>query len=73
VTPISTAALMRLEADVEQFGPDFALWAFLGQFVGANEQAKVDAIIADRSIRVLLQQEHEKRTARLARSSSRKS
>jgi hypothetical protein len=55
-TPVGTAALMRLEKDVAAFGVDLALEVFKGMFKH-TEYDTVDAIITDRSINLMLEQE----------------
>lgn len=56
VTPVGTKALERLWKNVNNLGVDMALWAFVGMFQ-PQERAKVEAIITDRSIASLLQEE----------------
>jgi hypothetical protein len=55
-TPVGTAALMRLERDVNTFGPPLALDVLVGTFK-QNEVEVVQQIITDRSIIVLLNEE----------------
>jgi hypothetical protein len=55
-TPVGTAALMRLERDIEAFGVDLALEVFKGMFKH-TEYDTVDAIITDRSINMMMEQE----------------
>lgn len=55
-TPVGTKALERLNEDVQALGVDMALWAFTGMFQ-PTERAKVEAILTDRSIRALLEEE----------------
>jgi hypothetical protein len=55
-TPVGTAALMRLERDVAAFGVDLALEVFKGMFKH-TEYDTIDAIIVDRSINLMLEQE----------------
>lgn len=55
-TPVGTAALMRLEKDVAAFGVDLALEVFKGMFK-YTEYDTIDAIITDRSINLMLEQE----------------
>jgi hypothetical protein len=59
-TPIGTAALQRLERDVEAFGPVLGLEVLTGMFK-ANERDIVSSIIEDRSIIVLLNEEQRQR------------
>lgn len=61
-TPVGTKALERLYEDVHSLGVDIALWAFSGMFQ-VTERPKVEAIITDRSIRALLQDEVDTRAA----------
>ena len=56
-TPVGTSALQRLVDDLRQFGVDYALWAFLGQFNSAAERNKVEAIIEEMSVRAILESE----------------
>ena len=56
-TPVGTSSLQRLEADITCFGVDYAVWAFLGQFNSQAERAKVSAILEERSILTLLEDE----------------
>lgn len=58
-TPVGTSALMRLADDIRDFGVDFAIQAFLGQFAAINEQSKVEAILNDRSLIPMLKAEWE--------------
>jgi AAA domain (dynein-related subfamily) len=60
-TPVGTAALMRLERDIAAFGVDLALEIFKGMFKH-TEYDTVDAIITDRSINLMLEQEAAQRT-----------
>jgi hypothetical protein len=55
-TPVGTSALSRLCEDVEVYGVDTALWMFKAMF-SPQEQPKVEAIIQDRSITMLLNDE----------------
>jgi len=55
-TPVGTAALQRLERDVENFGPQLALWTFSGMF-RQQERDIVTTIIEDASIEVLIIEE----------------
>lgn len=55
-TPVGTTALQRLTRDAKSLGVEIALWAFTGMFLG-GERIKVETIIADRSIRMLLSDE----------------
>jgi hypothetical protein len=55
-TPVGTAALMRLEKDVAAFGVDLGLEVFKGMFKH-TEYDTIDAIIVDRSINLMLEQE----------------
>lgn len=57
-TPIGTAALIRLSEHVRDFGVDAALWMLEGMFL-PQEQAKVRAILTDRSIAMLLRDEQQ--------------
>lgn len=59
-TPIGTAALQKLERDIEAFGPVLGLDVLIGMFK-ANEQEIVSSIIEDRSIIVLLNEEQRQR------------
>ena len=52
-TPVGTKVLMRLADDVRHRGIETALWVFTGMFP-PHEKAKIEAIIADRSIPQLL-------------------
>lgn len=61
-TPIGTAALQRVERDIEAFGPVLGLEVLIGMFK-AGEQEIVSSIIEDRSIIVLLNE--EQRQARI--------
>lgn len=56
-TPVGTSALQRLERDLLRLSVDYALWAFTGQFTSKAEKAKVEAIILDRGIKGLLEDE----------------
>jgi hypothetical protein len=62
-TPVGTSALQRLEQDIAHLDVDYALWAFMGQFTSKAEKAKVDAILTDRSIKVMLETEFTKTPA----------
>lgn len=55
-TPVGTAALQRLDLDVSTFGADLALDIFVSAFK-AQERDVVRAIIEDRSIKILLNEE----------------
>ena len=55
-TPVGTAALQRVERDVNSFGPVLGLATFTGMFKG-NERELVESLIEDRSIIVLLNEE----------------
>lgn len=55
-TPVGTSALQRLEQDIKQFGISLGTMVFTGMFK-ANERGVVEAIIEDRSIYVMLQEE----------------
>lgn len=57
-TPVGTKALVRLWEDAQTLNVDLALWAFTGMFP-PSERPKVEAIITDRSIKVLLEEEVE--------------
>lgn len=59
-TPVGTAALQRVEADVQEFGPEMGLSIFLGLFK-PNERPQVEDIVNDRSIIVLLNEESKVR------------
>lgn len=59
-TPIGTAALQRVERDVEAFGPVLGLEVLTGMFK-ANERDIVESIIQDRSIIVMLNEELRQR------------
>jgi len=59
-TPIGTAALQKLERDIEAFGPVLGLDVLIGMFKN-NEQEIVSSIIEDRSIIVLLNEEQRQR------------
>lgn len=59
-TPIGTAALQKLERDIEAFGPVLGLDVLIGMFKN-NEQDIVSSIIEDRSIIVLLNEEQRQR------------
>lgn len=61
-TPVGTTALQRLREDAATIGPKVALWAFLGLF-GPLERPRVEAIIKDRSIEMLLTEEFAAATA----------
>lgn len=52
-TPVGTAALTRLCSDIDAFGVDTALWMFTSMFA-PQEQAKVETILIDRSVKMLL-------------------
>lgn len=62
-TPVGTSALQRLEEDILHLDVDYALWAFMGQFTSKAEKAKVDAILTDRSIKALIENEFVKTPA----------
>ena len=62
-TPVGTSALQRLEEDILHLDVDYALWAFMGQFTSKAEKAKVDAILTDRSIKALIENEFAKTPA----------
>ena len=55
-TPVGTASLAALCRNVEAQGIDMGLWMFLSMFP-RQEKPKVEAIIQDRSIKTLLQDE----------------
>lgn len=57
-TPVGTSALRNLCVDVERFGVATGLWMFLAMFT-PQEQAKVQAIITDRSVEMLLRDEQQ--------------
>jgi hypothetical protein len=57
VTPVGTSALQRLERDVKLMGVEFALWAFCGRFTNKSERTVVNALLDDRSIRIMLNSE----------------
>lgn len=59
-TPIGTAALQRVERDIESFGPVLGLEVLIGMFK-SGEQEIVSSIIEDRSIIVLLNEEQRQR------------
>jgi len=59
-TPIGTAALQKVERDVQAFGPVVGLQVLTGMFK-ANEADIVESIIEDRSIIVLLNEEERQR------------
>jgi AAA domain (dynein-related subfamily) len=59
-TPIGTAALQKLERDIETFGPVMGLEVLIGMFK-MGEQDIVSSIIEDRSIIVLLNEEQRQR------------
>jgi MoxR-like ATPase len=59
-TPIGTAALQKVERDVQSFGPVTGLGILVGMFK-ANEIDVVNDIIEDRSIIVLLNEEERQR------------
>lgn len=61
-TPVGTKSLQRLANNVKALGIDIALWTFLGMFTGP-ERVKVEAIITDRSIRMLLADELDQQQA----------
>ena len=61
-TPVGTAALQRLERDVLSFGVEVGLQVFTGMFA-ASEVDVVEAIITDRSIIILLNEEAAQRRA----------
>lgn len=52
-TPVGTKALQRLWDDAARLGAPLALWAFTGSFP-ESERSKVQAIITDRSVEMLL-------------------
>ena len=55
-TPIGTAALSRLCEQVTNYGVETSLWMLTAMFT-PQEQPKVEAIIQDRSIKMLLEDE----------------
>jgi MoxR-like ATPase len=55
-TPIGTAALSRLCEQVAKYGVETSLWMLTAMF-SPQEQPKVEAIIQDRSIKMLLEDE----------------
>jgi MoxR-like ATPase len=55
-TPIGTATLVDLCENIDDFGIETGLWMFTAMFQ-PQEVAKVDAIITDRSIEMLLRDE----------------
>ena len=55
-TPIGTAALSRLCEQVTDYGVETSLWMLTAMFT-PQEQPKVEAIIQDRSIKMLLEDE----------------
>jgi len=57
-TPVGTSALRNLCVDVERFGVETGLWMFTAMFT-PQEQAKVQAIITDRSVLMLLNDEQQ--------------
>jgi len=57
-TPVGTSALRNMCEDVERFGVDTAVWMFTAMFT-PQEQAKVQAIITDRSVLLLLRDEQQ--------------
>lgn len=57
-TPVGTSVLSRACAHVKEYGVDTALWMVVAMFT-PQERAKVEAIIEDRSIRVLLKDEEQ--------------
>lgn len=59
-TPIGTAALQKVERDIDAFGPVLGLDVLIGMFK-TNEQEIVSSIIEDRSIIVLLNEEQRQR------------
>lgn len=56
ITPVGTKALVRLWEDSLMFGVETALWVFSGMFT-EQERPKVQTIITDRSIAVMLAEE----------------
>lgn len=61
-TPVGTAALARMCEDAVEYGPETAVWMLKAMFL-PQEQAKVEAIVTDRSVLMLLQDEAQARTA----------
>jgi hypothetical protein len=59
-TPIGTAALQKVERDIEAFGPVLGLEVLTGMFK-SSEREIVQSIIEDRSIIVLLNEEQRQR------------
>jgi hypothetical protein len=59
-TPIGTAALQKVERDIESFGPVLGLEVLTGMFK-SSEREIVQSIIEDRSIIVLLNEEQRQR------------
>lgn len=57
-TPIGTAALSRLCEQITEYGVTTSLWMLTAMFT-PQEQPKVEAIIQDRSIKMLLEDEVE--------------
>lgn len=57
-TPVGTSALRNLCIDVERFGVETGLWMFSAMFT-PQEQPKVQAIITDRSVEMLLRDEQQ--------------
>lgn len=57
-TPVGTKLLMDLKRDINALGIDIALSLFYG-FFDDRERAKVEAIVADKSIGVFLMEEHQ--------------
>jgi hypothetical protein len=57
-TPVGTAALQRLDLDVRTFGVDLALDVFVSAF-SQQERDIVRTIVTDRSIDMLLREEHD--------------
>ena len=55
-TPVGTAALTRMCEDAVEHGPEMAVWMFKAMF-DASEHARLDAILTDRSIMMLLEDE----------------
>jgi hypothetical protein len=55
-TPVGTAALQRVQEDVDAFGIAAAMEVFTGMFK-PNERPVVQSIIEDRSIFLMLQEE----------------
>ena len=64
-TPVGTAALIRLARDVDSFGVELALEVFVGMFQ-PGETDVVEAIIEDRSVIMLLNEEVEQRAREAA-------